>query len=188
MLIGYSVLGGSTAFVVWEIAVSSLNVECIDLNHGSLKWAGLNIFTERKTQWQMWLSCKLLSCSFPGWHSCVSDSCNIIQERSDSVCKQISRWWYKKCILTCVSFIEGLQYKGGRHCIGKHVQCLHVCGIACMGSSVSRTQTKALCIKEAEAQLCIWNPLGLHNSHWPSSSKQELKELPARSLPPPLSV
>lgn len=59
------------------------------------------------------------------------------------------------------------------------------CASACvctarMGNLVSGTRTKELCIKEEKAQLCNWNPLGLRNIHWPSSSKQELKE-PARS-------
>ena len=38
------------------------------------------------------------------------------------------------------------------------------------------------------AQLCIWNPLGLHNGRWPSSSKQKLKEPAPSRLPAPFSI
>lgn len=44
------------------------------------------------------------------------------------------------------------------------------------GGPVSGMQTKESCIKGEKAQRCNWNPLGLHNVRWPSSSKQELKE------------
>lgn len=59
---------------------------------------------------------------------------------------------------------------------------------ACMGFLVSGTQTKESCIKEEKAQLCQWNPLGLHNVRWPSSSKQDLKEPAPGVLPAPFPL
>lgn len=81
------------------------------------------------------------------------------------------RWAQLRATMWRTPRCEGL-YESAARC-RRHRRAF---GAARPGGPVSGMQTKESRIKEEQAQRCNWNPLGLHNVRWPSSSKQELKE------------
>lgn len=96
--------------------------------------------------------------------------------RSYSSCKQTSQWSFW-------SVYAWLSFSKWRTCAGwKMVQA----GACVLQREECRQRQRASL--GWMARLCIWNPLGLHNCRWPSSSKQELCELAPSRLPTPLCI